>query len=1406
MTTLVSRTCTEIVEDDRISVKVSRPLEAYRSVPAYVLLGDPGAGKTTAFQQESAAIEDGHYITARDFSAFEARNHPEWRGKTLFIDGLDEVRAAGGNARVPFEAIRSRLDELGKPRFRLSCREADWLGDSDRKNLEKTSPENKVVMVRLDPLTDSDVTHILKSHLRVEDATAFIEKARQVGIEGLLDNPQSLNMLVAAVTGDHGWPQSRLETLKLACRELAREHNDEHGNSDQAIPNEVLANPDQLLDSAGRLCALMLISGAAGFSRHSAQENTDYPAWGRCEYGHPGYLEHALSTKLFKALEAESAGRFAPVHRQIAEFLGARHLCRIICGGRDRLDRNGLPARRVIALLTGEDGMAVSELRGLSAWLAAHCPQARRELIVRDPTGVGLYGDIQGFSLHEKHELLVALKHHVSGLENIYHAAPAFAGLATPDLEPALREILEDPNPAEEYQEFVDFVLCVLGYGVQLPGLSDILFEIVRDKKRLPSVNGSALIAFIHNCPESDKTGKLEILLDEIEKGSVPDSDNEMLGKALTHLYPERLPPSRIWDYLRESVRHVSLGMYDLFWRDELLKRSSDNQVAELLDSLVHKLPGLYTAIKSRQAGYVVMDLLLKGLETHGDTISIERLYDWLGIGSPDFEHRLGDMGDSRFNISAWLKQRPDILKAIMQEGLERRPDSDDSWSHVFDVQGRLYDANMPPDYGRWSLNQAVEFAETKPRTAEFLWIQAIDAHRCQRNNEGLSLELLEQNAHKNEAFKARLDEWLNRQPGRTETAEGSSGAINLDFTVDQQFDIRQKKLSERHRKAIEQRQQKEKQWLDHIRANEVALCENRAEPALLHRMARVYFGPLFNHNGEDGPKAVKENLRGDPSLTEAVLSGLRGTVDREDIPSVDDILQHYEAGKRYYIGLPCLAGLAELERTGPEDAVRWGDDQARKALTFYFTEAHGEYQPEWFKHLLATRPQLVADVYTRYVLSGFQRESGAIQDIHQLSCNPDYTEVARIASVPLLKAFPTRCGSEQVETLEHLLTAAVGNADRPTLQNLVADKLSRTSMNVAQRARWLAAGLIVSPGKYNDCVESFVGIGRGRVSRIYGLMSLLHPDAFEGLRFPGPDISVLKSLIKLVGRDVEPDAVFGIEEFDEDGESKGGRVTTAMSASFFVREMIEHLSVDQNPEATDALEALLADDTLSDWHNMLASKLHTQRRIRCDSSYRPLSIEQISQTLKGGTPANAGDLAAMVVDRLSELATTIRDGNTDIWKQYWNEDSHGRPVEPKHEDSCRDTLLFALRHDLQQHLPTVDAQPEGQYANDKRADMRIAFSNFQVPVEVKKNSHRELWSAMHKQLIKQYVRDPATDGYGIYLIFWFGEEYTQAAPFGKRPDSPLELQERLTATLSPEEARKISVCVIDVSLSRSQQ
>ena len=57
------------------------------------------------------------------------------------------------------------------------------------------------------------------------------------------------------------------------------------------------------------------------------------------------------------------------------------------------------------------------------------------------------------------------------------------------------------------------------------------------------------------------------------------------------------------------------------------------------------------------------------------------------------------------------------------------------------------------------------------------------------------------------------------------------------------------------------------------------------------------------------------------------------------------------------------------------------------------------------------------------------------------------------------------------------------------------------------------------------------------------------------------------------------------------------------------------------------------------------------------------------------------------------------------------------------------------------------------------------------------------MWSAPRKQLIAKYTNDPATGGYGIYLVFWFGQEryISHLPPEAALPATATEL-ERETA------------------------
>jgi len=114
----------------------------------------------------------------------------------------------------------------------------------------------------------------------------------------------------------------------------------------------------------------------------------------------------------------------------------------------------------------------------------------------------------------------------------------------------------------------------------------------------------------------------------------------------------------------------------------------------------------------------------------------------------------------------------------------------------------------------------------------------------------------------------------------------------------------------------------------------------------------------------------------------------------------------------------------------------------------------------------------------------------------------------------------------------------------------------------------------------------------------------------------------------------------------------------------------------------------------------------------------------------------------------------------------------------------------------------------EGYYADDKRADIRVSYngaSGFNVPVEIKRDCYRDgkktIWTELRNQLIEQYTRDPGAQGYGIYLVFWFGAGKVPPPPHGEKPKSAIEMQKALRNMMTDEERRLIGVCVIDCSV-----
>ena len=1352
------RTCTRIggesgggEHDD-----LSRPLEEYRDEQTYVLLGAPGAGKTEAFETEARECPDGFSVPARTFLKFDDK--PEWHDKTLFIDGLDEVRAGAVDGRAPLDQICRKLYVLNRPRFRLSCRHADWFGANDRSNLEEVSGVGSIAAIQLDPLSEDNIRRILIDDHDVEDPDMFIVSACNRGIEGLLNNPQNLKMLVEAVAGGE-WPETRTQTFELACGKLVLEPNHEH-----RIANPKRPDVSHLLDAAGRLCAVQLLSGRAGYALEgNASDDPDYPGLEHTSGEERRVLRHALGSRLFVeppgSLAAE--GRRIPAHRQMAEFLAARYIASLI--------EDGLPLGRVLALMTGYDGIVVSELRGLCAWLTAHSKTTRAALSARDPLGTVLYGDVRGFSLDEKRGLIDGIKLEAKRYPWLYAKSHSpLGGLATPDMDDVFRQELADPTRDDTRQCFVAVLLQALAHIPMLGNLGSPLMQIVRDDTWKRGIRSSALDILIRQKDKgSSATAELESLLRDIHTGSISDPDDDLLGALLIALYPARLSVSEILQYLRTPKEASYFGRYYRFWAKEVPQRSTNMQLADLLDRLVPGSAHLRPAFQGspRQINSlrrVPSHLLRKLIESSRDSISSPRLFEWLGLAS---DPQLRPAGEHAEFFRSWLINHPDKLKDLIELGLGRCANSPNFRRCIRDVERRLFNTPLTVHFGEWYLQQAE--SATNPEVAEYLIHRVADSiypHSC-------TCTPLRKRVEQRLSGDETLLHWFNQRL----RSHKETGAQEKRIRVS---DDQTKK-------------ERQREWQGHVLSHQHDLRENRCHSAILNQFALAYFGQYVDVEGDTPRERIGDLVGNDENAIRSVLNGLHGTIYRDDLPDGAEILDLCSRNKRHYMALPFMAGLEEPVRRAPNDQTPFDERQVRLGLTIYYAFRMPR-SPSWLAAVLESRSELVSEVLVRSLRLRMHRGDDVSADLSELTRTESYSAVARSSILPLLEAFPVRCRERQLPGLGHLLQGAFLHCKVTTFLRLSERKFDHSSMNIGQRVYWMAAALIASPDVNLERLGSYVA---GKERRVRWLAQALAGYERTPLLIQRLSNTALEFVIRLIGTSFRPWSLGG-------HRARVPIQTPTMEASDLTRLLIDQLASNSSQEATEVLDSLARDDVLRPWRTRLRDAVHRQNVLRRETSFRHCDIGQVLQVLDNRKPANAADLAALTADHLQEIGCNIRDGNTSDWRQYWNLDCHNRPQSSRSENVCRDILLSTLQYRLRRL--GIDATREGSYADDKRSDIRVSYEYFNVPVEIKKSRHRDLWSAIRTQLIAKYERDPGTGGYGIYLVFWFGETDCQSPESRLRPRSAVELQNRLIDTLSLKEANRISVCVIDVAKPRT--
>ena len=1214
--TIVDRTFTKIYPRPEHSEAVLSSISDFFDKSAIVILGDPGSGKTTSFVEVATIEPHAEYVKIRDFLALSPSR---FQGKILYLDGLDEQRAKTLDGSAVLDQIRTKLDELGCPPFRLSCRTYDWYGASDLSRLSLVSKDSSITVLSLDPLTEKDIRLIVEECLG--DPDAFIEEAKEHGVYELLGNPQNLDLIIEVISKQGRWPETRSDIFRQAVKILSRETNEEHARTETGAPSV-----DVIVEKSGYLCAIQLCSGIEGFSRSSPNASDEYP-YVEDLPGDTIILKAATERRLFRS---EGPERVTPLHRTVSEYAAANYLTNLV--------RKGFPIGRVLALVTGSDGGILSDLRGLFGWMACLCQDYAESLIPRDPLGVVLYGDPKILSTSNKKLVFGSFKQ-VAEQDPWFKVAEQdpwfkvdqysshpFGGLCSTGMETYFSDILEDTS---QHPVVIDCVLDAICNGIPMPGLDGLLINIIRSNNRHEFIRIGALEAFQNTCP--DRTDVFKQLLEDIHVENINDDDCRLRGMLLEKLYPDIIKPDEILDYLVNSPEGV-ISRYFMFVHHKLVERTPASDLPKLIDRVAISNPlnrsdNRKITNKHMWEGFIGK-LLVKTITEYGNNCPVSDLYRWLGLAVNKYGHIKIDHEESKA-VRSWLEEHPGRIFDLFEYWLSITA-PDDLQKKERHFWERLHRVRSPIGFAQWMLKKVEEDPESQ--VAEILFLTAANYRTRNNREDAPTIDELFTFVKKYPRFKDIL-------------YEASYDEIP-EWRIEDAIRNIKDKLEEERIKS--ERVKSLTDDLEKIRSGE--------EIGALDFLAKHYFDIRIDSNHDISPKDRLVEAT-NPAIASAALEGFSAILSKSGIPSPEQIAALKVKSRSYYIGLPVLVGMDTVADLLIGGILPLPDETLKAALVFHHLSLSG-HERSWVPYLIKTRPILASEALESFWRPLFKKRLKNIPGVYELHQQEYMAGVAKRICLPLLSDFHN-C---REENLRDLLRSALLYADHQELIQLSSDVLNRKgAVSKSQRVLWFATAFMLDSDTFSDRLERYIAKDNTKiVTLVKFIMHFMEQDRKSKISL---SLSAVKTLIILAARVVT--------------------LTDDMHSDRHVRNLLNYLDNDTSVEASETLKDLIEKRPLSAWRDTLKHSLSVQLRKRREAEFSYPSLNQVVSTLDNLSPSNHADLQALLLYYLLKLRDEIRHGISDGYKMFWNVDQYSRPNDPRPENDGRDRLLESLRRDL---------------------------------------------------------------------------------------------------------------------------
>lgn len=988
-------------------------------------------------------------------------------------------------------------------------------------------------------------------------------------------------------------------------------------------------------------------------------------------------------------------------------------------------------------------GLVPASLRGIHAWLARD-PQLADAVIEADPMGIIEYGDAEALDPNQARLLFAALERLAATNPRFigwqeYHAA----ALVTPPLMARVTRVIEDRGAEFGLRLFL---LQQLKGAPTAEGQRTLLRERMLDEAELYGIRHESAQVLISIGGEN-WSELLEALRQQVSENALRLACELLDDIGLEFISDEQIV-AVIFAYVGLSICSLEarsehktvLGVFYPFTKAIPVERL--NGLLDQFTAQANFLLPETTNIETDELVDLQYTLVLKRLNDGGE-IEPLRLWQWL----EPFDKKISYHGDHGKDIGEWLKANPSVREAIQRYVLIDKANNKNIWQRAWPLHHSSF--NLYPTQAE--IVSLLQILDPNDRTDE-RWRELINLGQTWGEEGEILRDAAKCFAHHRSDLLAWIDGLAERQIPAWEIR-------------------REKQKRERQAKQASR-------FAKHRRDFLVNLEEVKSGNInWVHQPAQAYL-KRFSDIGDSVPahKRVSEWLGEEVAL--AAHDGFEAFFRARPLrPSAKTISLSYAGGKRWAAGDIIVAALAERTRKLAKPFEGVSSERLAAGLFVCWREHISTHAG-----LTELTPQIEAELKRRgrwtqvvriYIQPQLRQQKQHIDRLGKFMHDGDNDFSAHLAE-NWLSQYPEMSNEAEVEMIDCLLRS---NRHR-VLKELFANRM-KLEISDERKRNWHAVSLIV------DFDEAHLRLN-----------SIIEPELIWHIRDrTGDNQHREKVAIPLSINQLSWFITTFRRRWPEADQPRGATIgdINPYDASRYIQKLISRLGNNVSTEAVTALSALkdAPEDTYT-WTLRVVSAEQLQKY--ANEIYTPPTLNQIKMVLDGGSPGSVADLRAIIADELQELGSRLRGSSEDEVNLYWTDSG-----QPRTENECRDRTVSLLRGHLDP-LSIYQAN-EADMPQNKRADIVFYHGGHLLPLEAKRQQHRDLWNAIDEQLEAFYTGHWQAEGQGLFLVFWFGSNYQIPAPpdGAAKPTNAIELQKKLDQHSAVKEGR-VEVVVLDLS------